>query len=52
MYYMIYYTLRESTICYSGFEDCLVLSREWGNGDFFVGDYIGTTIGILSPIPY
>ena len=34
---------------------CLVLSREWGNGLRglpYIGDYIGTTIGIHSPIPY
>ena len=32
----------------------LVLSREWGNGlwGLLVGDYIGTTIGIHSSIPY
>ena len=33
---------------------CLVLSREWGNGlwGLLLGDSIGTTIGIHSPIPY
>ena len=30
-----------------------LLSREWGNGFWtIIGDYIGTTIGIHSPIPY
>ena len=33
---------------------CLVLSREWGKWimEILVGDDIGTTIGIHSPIPY
>ena len=35
--------------------NCLVLSREWGNEWVMgttIGDYIGTTKGIHSPIPY
>ena len=40
--------------------NCLGLSREWGNGlwrllgimETIIGEYIGTTIGIHSPIPY
>ena len=37
-----------------GLNDCVVLSREWGNGLFWtiIGDYMGTTLGIHSPIPY
>ena len=31
---------------------CLVLCREWGNMETIIGDYIGTTIGIHSNIPY
>ena len=33
---------------------CLVLSRVWGEWIMgtSIGDYIGTTIGIQSPIPY
>ena len=35
-------------------QDFLVLSREWGNGLWgtMSGKYIGTIIGIHSPIPY
>ena len=32
-------------------QNCLVLSREWIM-ETIIGDYIGTTIGIHSPIPY
>ena len=37
-----------------GHIDCLVLSREWGNGlwGLLLEGYIGSTIGIHSPIPY
>ena len=36
------------------FIDCLVLSREWGESNMgtIIGVYIGTTVGIHSPIPY